>query len=310
MLRYRLFLALSRFVYHAPRRVGYGFTDLVAALAYLFNVRARRVAEDNVRHALGPGATPAAVRAAVRGCFRAAARYYADLARTPRMTPDRFVRDNLRTHGFEHIEAASRAGKGVIVATIHYGNPEYVAQSMSAWGYRYLALIEPLRPQPLADLVQRLRSSQGQTFVEVGRAGIKAALRHLKCGGVVCIVCDRDIQHGGESVPFFGCTARIPSGAVDLARHTGATIVPAVTRRVGLDHFELYVEPPLELIRTGRVEEDRRANTAALISRFEPYLRRDPSQWFVLEERIWPQHAAAPRAASSVAGAHTRGSGR
>jgi phosphatidylinositol dimannoside acyltransferase len=310
MLRYRLFLALSRFVYHAPRRVGYGFTDLAAALAYLFNARARRVAEDNVRHALGPEATPAAVRAAVRGCFRAAARYYTDLARTPRMVPERFVRENLRTHGFEHIEAASRAGKGVIVATIHYGNPEYVAQSMSALGYRYLALTEPLRPQPLAELVQRLRSSQGQTFVEVGRAGIKTALRHLKSGGVVCIVCDRDIQHGGESVPFFGCTARIPSGAVDLARHTGATLVPAVTRRVGLDRFELHVEPPLELVRTGRVEEDRRANTAALIRRFEPYLRRDPTQWFVLEERIWPPHPVGTRVDNSAAEAQRCGAGQ
>jgi KDO2-lipid IV(A) lauroyltransferase len=288
MLRYRVLLILSCVVHYAPRRVTYALAEIAAGLAYRLNRRARQVAEDNVRRALGPSATEAEVRAAVRGCFRAAARYYGDLARTPRMVPERFVRDNIRCHGFEHIEQAYRSGKGVIVATIHYGNPEYVAQSMSAWGYHYLALIEPLRPKPLADLFQRLRNSQGQTFVEVGRSGIKEALRHLKRGGALCIMCDRDIQHSGELVPFLGANARIPSGPVDLARHTGAAIVPVVTRRVGLDRFELYVEPPLELVRTGRADRDRRENVARLIRVFEPYLRRDPSQWFVLEERIWP----------------------
>ena len=299
MLRYRFFLALSCMAQYGPRWVAYAVAEITAALAYRLNRPARRVAEDNVRRALGTSATAAEVRAAVRGCFRAAARYYADLGRTPRMVPERFVRENVRAFGFEHIEHAYRSGKGVIVATIHYGNPEYVAQSMSALGYRYLALIEPLRPKPLAELFQRLRSSQGQTFVEVGRNGIREALRHLKRGGALCIMCDRDIQHSGELVPFLGATARIPSGPVDLARHTGAAIVPVITRRVGMDRFELYVEPPLELVKTGRADKDRRENVARLIRVFEPYLRRDPSQWFVLEERIWPSDAAKGGRAST-----------
>lgn len=287
MLRYRVFRVFSFVVQRAPRRAAYGLAWLAGMIAYRLNAHARGVCEDNVRHALGRDASPARVRRAVRGCFLAAARYYADLGRTPLLDPSRFVREKLDDRGFEHIEAAYAAGKGVIVATVHYGNPEYVAQAMSARGYHFLALVEPLDPQPLAAFVQQLRASQGQTFVEVGWSGIKAALRHLKQGGVVCIMCDRDIQRSGEIVTFFGETATIPSGAVDLARHTGATIVPAVTRRVGLDCFQLLVEPPFEPVKTGRVEEDRRTNTARLIQRFEPYLRRDPSQWFVLEQRIW-----------------------
>ena len=289
MVRYRFMLALSMMANHAPRWFTYAVAWAVAELAFHLNRRSRAVAEANVRRALGPDASRRRVRAAVRGCFHAAGKYYADLGRTPLMDPARFSRENVRDHGFEHIEQANAAGRGVIIATIHYGNPEYVAQSMSARGYHFLALTEPLEPKELADLFQRLRSSQGQTFVEVGWSGMKAALRHLKKGGVVCIVCDRDIQHSGELVSFLGEPARIPSGAVDLARHTGAAIIPAITRRVGLDCFELYVEPPLELVNTRRTEDDRRTNTAQLIQRFEKYLRRDPSQWFVLEERIWSE---------------------
>lgn len=297
MLRYRVMLVLSVLGRHAPRWVTYSVAWLAGELAYRFNSQARAVACVNVRRALGPRAPQTQVRRAVRGCFRAAAYYYADLIRTPLMDPACFARTNLRTHGFEHIARAYQDGKGVIVATIHYGNPEYVSQCMSAWGYTFFALTEALEPQPLADLFQRLRSSQGQTFVPVGRSAIKEAIRHLRRGGALCIVADRDIQHAGEPVPFLGATAHIPTGAVDLARHTGAILIPAVVRRVGWDHFVLDVEPPLTLINTGHPEEDRRENTARLIRCFEPYLRRDPSQWFVLEEPIWPDAECEVRSA-------------
>jgi phosphatidylinositol dimannoside acyltransferase len=289
VLRFRMFLLASWLALHLPRSLTYALAALAGEVGYRINVSARRVCEDNVRHVLGPAAKPSAVRAAVRGCFRAAASYYADLGRTPLMEPCRFTRENLRVHGFEHVAKAYADGKGVIIATIHYGNPEYVAQSMSAWGYHFLALTEVLQPPALNQLFHRLRSSQGQTFVDVGWSGMKMALRHLKSGGAVCIVCDRDIQGNGERVPFFGATARIPGGAIDLARHTGAPIIPAVTRRVGTDRFLLFVEPPLELETTKRPKQDRRVNTARLIQRFEPYLRRDPSQWFVLEREIWEE---------------------
>jgi KDO2-lipid IV(A) lauroyltransferase len=287
VLRFRVLWLISRAALHLPRRITYAVAWLIGTAAYLVNEPARKACEDNVRHALGPAAAPRRVSAAARGCFRAAAYYYADLTRTPLMDPCRFLKHNVCDYGFEHVAQAYASGKGVIIATIHYGNPEYVAQSMSARGYRFLALTETLEPPQLNELFHSLRGSQGQTFVDVGWQGMKAALRHLKAGGAVCIVCDRDIQHAGEPVLFFGETARMPTGAVDLARHTGATIIPAVTRRVGIDRFQLFVEPPLQLVKSGRPEKDRRLNTERLIQRFEPYLRRDPSQWFVLEQRIW-----------------------
>ena len=295
MVRYPIMLVLSRLVYHAPRWLAYGLAAAIAELAFVVNRPARRVVLANIRHALGPRATPARVRAAARGCFRSAAYYFTELARTPRMDPARFFHEKLQCYGFERIEEAVAAGRGVIIATIHYGNPEYVAQCMGARGYTFFALTEPLEPKPLAELFQRLRASQGHTFIPVGRGAVKAAIRHVRRGGVLCIMADRDIQHAGEEVPFLGAPARIPTGAVELARHTGAVVLPSITRRVGWDRFELYVQPPLALVNTGRPVEDQRTNTARLIQRFENYMRQDPSQWFVLEESIWPEPGCRPR---------------
>jgi KDO2-lipid IV(A) lauroyltransferase len=287
MLRYRFMLLLSWIATRGPRWLTYGIAIVTAEAAYRLNARARFVAGSNMRRVLGPAARTDDVRRAVRGCFRAAAFYYADLGRYPVMDPDRFLDRNVRTVGFEHVEQAIAAGKGVIMAAMHYGNPEYAAQAMIARGYSFFALTEPIEPQPLSDLYNGLRASQGNTFMPVSRQGLKAMIRHLRDGGVVCIMADRDIQHGGEEVTFCGGRARIPSGAVDMARHTGAALIPSVALRHGWDRFTLYTEPPLPLVRTRRPEADRRLNTERLIQRFEPLLRRHPAQWFVLEEPIW-----------------------
>ncbi len=87
MLRYRVFQTFSFIVQRAPRRVAYSIAWLAGMIAYALNSHARAVSADNVRHALGPAATPARLRRAVRGCFVAAACYYTDLARTPQLDP-------------------------------------------------------------------------------------------------------------------------------------------------------------------------------------------------------------------------------
>ena len=287
MLRYRLFLWVGRLMAWLPRRAAYPLGDLIGELAYLGNRPARRVALANMRHVLGPQAPAADLRAAARAGFRAAAVYYVDLARTPRMRPARFTADNVHVEGYEHLSEAVAVAHGVIIATLHYGNPEFVAQSLSARGLTFMALVEPIEPPPLFALFQRQRHSQGHRFVEANRGGVKQVIRHLRAGGLVAILVDRDIQHSGSILPFFGSPACLPTGAVDLALATGASILPTVTRRRRLDQFDVVIEPPLVLKRSGDAQLDRCQNSARLIARFEPYLEKEPGQWFVLEEPVW-----------------------
>lgn len=287
MLRYRAFLCVAWLVERLPRRFAYLFTLVLGEVFFALNRTGRRVALVHMRHVLGPDAPARVVRRAARGCFRAVAWYYTDLARTPQMSVTRFNERNVHDTGYEHLAGAIASGRGVVMTTIHYGNPEYAAQCLRARGVTFLALVEPLEPPELAALFQRYRSSQGHEFVEVGPGGIKRALRCLRRGGLVAVLVDRDLQRSGVVVPFLGAPARLPAGAVDLALHTGAALVPIVARRVGLDEFDVTIEPPLLLERTGDARADRWLNTARLIRRFEPYLRRDPSQWFVIDEPVW-----------------------
>jgi KDO2-lipid IV(A) lauroyltransferase len=156
-----------------------------------------------------------------------------------------------------------------VLVSGHYGNPELTVQALAAAEIYVYVLTEPLQPRQLSDLTHRLRSTHGHTYRPVSMAAVKGALRHLRQGGVVAILCDRDIQKTGQLLPLCGCPARFPVGAAALALRTGAQIVPAFSQRRGPGRNEVWVEPPLHLERTGDEGQDVLAITQKILARFE-----------------------------------------
>jgi lauroyl/myristoyl acyltransferase len=126
--RYAAFRAALWLCGVLPRRVTYAAAAVVALAAWALNARARHICADNIRQVLGPEAPASRVRRCVIGCFRAATNYYADLGRTPGWSPT--DSSNTTCAGRLRARRAGHRREGVIIATIHYGNPEYVAQSV------------------------------------------------------------------------------------------------------------------------------------------------------------------------------------
>ena len=287
MWKYLLLLFSVHVVGRLPARVLYGVSNLAGELAYILFGRVRRNVWDNMRHVMGPATPKGEVRRAARQVFRNTARYYADLIRRPRLDIQRFFERQLVYHGFEeHLTPALEQGKGVIMASAHFGNAELVVQGLIPLGVKALALTEPLDPPALSRLVHRLRSGVGHTFLPVSFTNVKAALRYLKAGGLVALMCDRDIEGRSLRVPFFDAPASVPVGAVELAMRTGAAVVPTFSHQRHGNRYEVFVEPPLELARTGDFQHDLQTNVCRLLKRFEPHLRSDPGQWTVLEA-VW-----------------------
>lgn len=307
MLRVRVIVFGLRLAAALPAPLAYLLAAVIGEIGFRCNAHGRRIAVGHMRRVMGPRATRAQVVRAARGCFRSTAYYYAELARTPVMDPDRFIKQELALTGLEYLTKAVESGKGVICVSVHHGNPEYVSQCIAALGVHMVAVVEPLQPPELSRVVRSYRESQGHEFVDTGVPGTKRVLRHLRAGGLIAILTDRDIQGTGITVPFFGYPARIPTGAVELAMHTGAVMMPFVTRRLGPGRFQATLGPPLPLVRTGKRTEDVRRNTASLIATFEPYIRADPSQWFVISQPVWERACClSKRETATERGGRTR----
>jgi lauroyl/myristoyl acyltransferase len=292
MWKYIALLVVYKTLGWLPVRPAYAIARAVADLTYPFQGRTGRNVKDNMRHVLGPGADEKQVSRAAREVFRNITRYYADLIRLPHIDVHHLLEQDLNVHGLENLKNALAQGKGVVLVSAHYGNPELTVQALAAVDIYAYVLTEPLHPRQLSDLTHRLRSTHGHIYQPVGMSSVKGALRYLRQGKLVAILCDRDIQKTGQLLPLCGCPARFPVGAAMLAVHTGAQVVPAFSQRRGPGRNEVWIEPPLPMERTGDEEHDVRAITEKILARFEEYLRRDPGQWMVLES-VWGQECAS-----------------
>ena len=265
----------------------YGISRFMSDRVYNWAPNIGKNIRSNMRHVLGPDASEAEVDRISRQCARNTGRYYADVVGMHGMDIKKFWDEDMTIDGVHYLDEAKAAGRGVIIASAHYANPEFAVQGLAAIGIKVFALVEPLEPPELGRLMRGLRTVHGHIYEPVSFAAIRDALTWLRNGGVSAILVDRDIQKRGIVLDFCGAPARFPTGAVDLAMRTNAMLLPGWVRRTG--GFKMYTRlgPPLEMIRTGDREADLRTNTTALLALFEKHLKEDPGQWVVLD-RIWP----------------------
>lgn len=273
----------------------YGISKVVSDRVYAWRPSIRNAVKSNVRQVLGPDASEAEVDRIARQCARNTGRYYADVVGLRGMDIRTFYEKELQLDGLHYIKEAQAQGRGVVMASAHYANPEFATHALAAEGLRVFALVEPLHPQQMNDLMYGLRAVHGHHFEPATYKGVKLALDWLRKGGILCILVDRDIQGRGIEIEFCGRKARFPTGAVDLAMRTNSVLIPGWVRRVGGFRIHADIGPPLELIRTGNHDNDLRVNTERLLKLFEAHLKKDPGQWSVLE-RIWPEEAASSTA--------------
>lgn len=227
--------------------------------------------------------------ASSRRAYRNIARYWVDVATLPHRDMANFTAGNLTIVNGERLAVIDRPGP-VIVVSAHMGNAELALQALTFRGRPFVALVEKVRPEKLGDYLLRLRQTGGGQFEPAGFKGVRACLESLRSGGTVAIMADRDIQGNGMCASLGGRSVKLPRGPWELARRTGATVLPVFATRLHQDHFILEVEEPFSV---GCEGADAESDVRAAIDRWalvlEAQLRRHPGQWIVLED-FWRVH--------------------
>lgn len=278
-----------------PARTLDAAAGALGTLAWYASPAVRAVTRDHMRHVLGPQTPSASIDAAARGCVRTTARYYADFAAGPHRHA---ARPFERAEGLTHITDAAARGHGVILLSAHLGSPESIGQTLVGLGLDLVVLTEPLRPRAVHDFVQATReaTTPGARFVTADLAGIRLAVDHLRRGGVVAALGDRDVLGSGVPQLFFGERARLPGGIADLALRTGAQVVPGFALRTPGGGIHAVVEPPLDLPHSGDETADREEARRRVVAALERGIRLAPDQWFPLQP-IWSGLGGADRVA-------------
>jgi KDO2-lipid IV(A) lauroyltransferase len=259
----------GRFAERAQRKDGRGVRQLRA----------------NLRRVLGPDADPAQVEDAVRRALRSYARYWVETFRLPRI-PAAEVVAHTAAEGFENIEHAAAAGRGVILALPHAGNWETAGVFLMSQGYPFTTVAERLKPEALFRRFVEFREGLGMRILPLtgGPPTAPALAEVLTEGGVICLLGDRSFGPSGVEVSLFGEPAVLPAGPAMLAARTGAALL-SVGCWFTPDGWGIRVSGPIAADGVGLAQHTR-ALTQALATNFEEHLREHPADWHMLQP-VW-----------------------
>lgn len=270
-----------------PRSLRYWLADRVADVFHRSTHTYRDNVQSNIAQVLGTTPHDDDVVSATRQIFRTSARNFTDLITMPRTSRDSMMRTmSVPNRGWAPIDEALLEGRGVILVACHLGSFDHIGQVIRARGYRLTIVTGRTTSRFIFDGVTHLRGSMGSKLVEPTPGGIRKVIRALRNNECAVIVSDRDYFQNGRPTEFFGRTTTLPPGAIRIARDTGASIIPIMTRRLGTGH-ELSIQEPFKVEKTANLEADMAAGFARLVPIMEQGIRERVSQW-VMFQRVWP----------------------
>jgi Kdo2-lipid IVA lauroyltransferase/acyltransferase len=213
------------------------------------------------------------------GVFQSVARLVVSFARFPQITREN-IHEWIDYEGLENFQEAHARGKGVLIATAHFGNWE-----LSAFAHAYLTapmhvVVRPIDNPRIDELVESRRGLSGNHVIAKKDAA-RGILRALHARDAVGILIDQNTTPDqGVFIDFFGVPACANNAFVKLAHHSGAAVVPGYALWSEKDRrYVLHFEPAVEL--TGDVQED----TQRVHARLEAAIRKNPDQWLWLHRR-------------------------
>lgn len=281
----------QRIVKVTPRPVGTAATRLLGRLAVPFSGEQALIAERNMRRVLGPEASDAQIRRAVRHVFESYARYWFDTLRLPALNAAE-VADGFTIEGTQHITDAFDRGVAPILALPHVGGWEWAAKWLSTeHGWSVTAVAEQLEPPELYEWFLDLRAALGMSIVALGASAGSEAAKALASGHIMCLLCDRDIAGTGVEVDFFGERTTLPGGPALMALRSDSPLLPTAVYFRG-NRCHGVIGAPLETERRGRLRDDVQRVTQDLAHSLEALIRVAPEQWHLLQPN-WPSDVAA-----------------
>ena len=287
--RVAVFKSIGAILERLPERFDVALARRIALVFGRRSNTARANLRTNVVHALGGDGLEVeaalAERFVERG-FASYGQYWAEGAKLPGLRSSTITDRFKIGEGLEYLLDAKARGKGIVIALPHIGSWEWGGSFLATLDLGMTAVAEALEPPELFAWFKEKRESIGIKIEPLDAHAGAVLLGVLRDGGVVGLLCDRDLQDNGLEVDFMGERVTIPAGPATLALRTGAVLVCAACYSgPGRDHFAV-ITPPLSIERTGRLREDVARLTQLIATDLEGLIRRAPEQWHVLQPRF------------------------
>lgn len=268
-----------------PRSFRYLIGTALGDLVYRGWARKRRILLQNMAIVRGKNPRDPEVRLLAVRSMRNYFKYLIEFLELSRLSSADHVIASMKIHGLEHLHSALARGKGVILASAHFGTIEVGGLRLADFT-DFHAVYDSFRPEYLDHLIQRKRREKGINLIPA--TNVREMLRVLRRGGTVTLLFDRPVDvDRGVPVTFFGRRTAVPGGPAVLAMKTGATILPVFMLRQPDKSFESVFFPPVTWTSTGERERDVQTIMQKLMDTLQTVVRSRPDQWYMFRP-MWP----------------------
>jgi len=221
----------------------------------------------------------------LRGCFRNLGRLLVEFTHFPdlnRTNISQFVVHD----GLENYLEGLRRGRGVIFMTAHFGSWELSSFAHAVYGFPLKFIVRPIDNPRVETLISSYRTSSGNVPI-ARRNAARDVLKALRQNEAVGILFDQNTtRNEGVFADFFGIPAATTPAIARFALRTGAAVVPGLLIwDEALQKHRLRLDPPVDLIDSGDLEQDVLENTRRFNKILEGYVREYPDQWLWIHRR-------------------------
>lgn len=263
-------IAFFRFLSRLPLAWLHILGAALGWLVWLCSPTYRRHMRENMRLALGEAGERRFRNAAIGH----AGRQFLELPKIWLRPLEEATARVVRISGWEHVEAADRAGKGIVYLTPHLGCFEITAQYLSTHA-------------PITVLYRPPKRAWMQTLIETGRqraqlhiaaadlAGVRTLLKALRKGEAVGLLPDQAPRMGeGKWLDYFGKPAYTMTLAARLTETRAAVIMVWAERLPGGAGYHFHLQPPTQPIDGSTEERAQQIN-----HEIETLIRQCPQQY-------------------------------
>jgi lauroyl/myristoyl acyltransferase len=241
--------------------------------------------EANLLRVAGPDADGKELRALSREAMQSYARYWLEVFRLP-VTSQEEVLAGMHSVGEEETAFGHlAAGRGVIFALPHLGNWDFGGAWIIARGAgTFTTVAERLKPESLYQRFVAFREGLGMEVLPAsgGARPFGILAQRLRAGGLVCLVCDRDVTGGGIEVEMFGERVPMMGGPAALAIQTGAALMPVTMWYEGADRVT-HINPEIPVPAEGSRRDKVAVMTQRLAEVFQRGITAHPADWHMLQ---------------------------
>lgn len=250
-----------------PLRVLHGLGGIFGRLVYWLSPTYRKHLQENLAQA--------GFDASLRGAVAAeTGKQMLELARIWMHPLERAIPLVNEVVGWEHVEAARVAGKGIVFLTPHLGCFEITAQYLSSFG-DITVLYRAPKSAAAQELILTGRKREKLHLAPADLSGVRALIKALKKGEMVGMLPDQAPKTGeGVWLKFFGRYAYTMTLAARLTETGAASLLTWGERLPGGKGYRIHFQPPRNPLEGNTIERARQINLE-----IESLIRECPAQY-------------------------------